>query len=80
MARYMGEEETLYRAVIEYIYPNGKRVPVYHGPFTAKAPAKSVINREKAILIRQQHHGWNWQGEYDLSTRIEMCDPTWEEV
>lgn len=80
MARYMAEAEKLYRAVIEYIYPNGRRVSVHHGPFTAKAPATSVINREKAILAYQQNHGWGWAGEFDLSTHIEVCDPTWGQV
>ena len=80
MARYMAEEEKLYRAVIEYIYPNGMRVPTYRGPFTATAPATSVINREKASLAYQQNHGWGWAGEFYLSTHIEVCDPTWGKV
>ncbi|AWN05233.1 hypothetical protein SEA_IBANTIK_8 [Streptomyces phage Ibantik] len=80
MARYMAEDEKLYRAVITKTYENGRSVTAFHGPFTTKAPATSVVNEKKAILDRQVNHGWNWQGKYDLFTRIEVCDPTWEVI
>ncbi|MGW0930651.1 hypothetical protein [Streptomyces sp. NPDC002644] len=80
MARYMADDDKLYRAVIETTYEDGRTVTFIHGPFTAKAPATSVIGKEERALARQQELGWRWQGPYTLDTRIETCDPTWKEV
>lgn len=80
MARYMAAGEKLYRAVIETTHENGRSVLTFHGPFTAKAPATSIIGKEERALARRQELGWNWQGPYTLATRIETCGPDWEEV
>jgi hypothetical protein len=80
MARYMAESEKLYRAVIGKTYENGRSVTTFHGPFTAKAPATSVVNKERRILAYQQNRGWSWQGSYTLDTRIEVSNPSWEVV
>lgn len=80
MARFMGKSERLFRAVVVRAYADGRVVKLYHGPFTAKAPATSMINGEKATLARQQWAGWSWQGAYSLATHVEQSDPTWEET
>lgn len=78
MARYMAPNDKVYRAVITTTYEDGRSVTTFYGPFTAKAPATSVINQEKRALAWQQNHGFTWQGPYELSTHIESCDPVWE--
>jgi hypothetical protein len=76
----MSPEDKLFRAVITKTYKGGGSTTALHGPFTAKAPATSVVNEEKHILAYQQNNGWGWQGAYKLTTRIETCAPTWEAV
>lgn len=80
MARFMASGDKLFRAVIEKTYENGGMSITFHGPFTAKAPATSVVNEEKHTLSYQRNRGWNWQGAYELKTRIEITEPSWEEV
>lgn len=80
MARFMSPGDKLFRAVVEKTYEGGRTVTFFHGPFTAKAPATSVVNEEKHIRARQENSGWTWQGPYELVTRIEVCDPAWEAV
>lgn len=80
MARYMGPNDRLFRAVITFRFKDGSALTSIHGPFGAKAPAARQVTIERSALARRERYGWGRNSPYTLETRIESSDPEWNEV
>jgi hypothetical protein len=74
----MGDEEYVYRGVVEWRRPDGTLVSKYVGPFVNGTAAFQAANRE---IGSGTFHGWDEDGNrlhYEfMSQRVERAPLTW---